>query len=202
MPNPVPHDPAAAPVAAPLAAESATVNFAQVFASEAAEIDAQCTRRSFDKNSVDSNLQLRPKDGRASIPDRFGLAFSGGGIRSACVALGVIQSLAQARILRQVHYISGISGGGYTLAWLTGWIHRAAKAGPAGQGQALAAVEEQLAHNSDSGIREDVATPPEYRHHVEPFPLHYLRRYSSYLTPRAGLLSGDTLAMISIYLRN
>lgn len=140
---------------------------------------------------VESDLNFEAGDAKL-IPDRLGLAFSGGGIRSACVALGVLQSLARARILRQVHYISGISGGGYTLAWITAWIHRAN----------ATEVEEQLADNSDSGTPEPVATPPAYRRHIEPFPIHYLRRYSSYLNPRAGLLSGDTLAMISIYLRN
>lgn len=189
------------PSAPPFRATSAAVNFAEVFASEGEEVDKQCRLR-----GVETDLRLMPKNGHPPIPDRLGLALSGGGIRSACVALGVLQALAQARILRQVHYISGISGGGYTLAWLTGWIHRVnANAGGLdsnGTRHALATVEENLANNSESGIREPVANPPAYRHHIEPFPLHYLRRYSSYLNPRAGLLSGDTLAMISIYLRN
>lgn len=188
------------PAAASHPGESAAVNFARVFVSETAEIDAQCNLR-----GVESDLRLKPGDGAAPIPDRMGLAFSGGGIRSACVALGVLQSLAQARILRQVHYISGISGGGYTLAWLTAWIHRAdadPKKWDGGLRHALASVENQLANNSASGKTEPVVPSPDYRRHVEPFPLHYLRRYSSYLNPRAGLFSGDTLAIISIYLRN
>ncbi len=57
-------------------------------------------------------------------PEQFGICFSGGGIRSASVNLGVIQSLAKSGFLRQVHYLSGVSGGGYILGWLTGWIAR------------------------------------------------------------------------------
>jgi predicted acylesterase/phospholipase RssA len=51
------------------------------------------------------------------------LALSGGGIRSACVALGVIQSLAEARLLPQLDYLSTVSGGGYIGSWLSAWLY-------------------------------------------------------------------------------
>ncbi len=38
--------------------------------------------------------------------------------------------------------------------------------------------------------------------HTEPQPVRFLREYSNYLTPRMGLLSADTWAMVAIYLRN
>ena len=42
-----------------------------------------------------------------------GLAFSGGGIRSATFNLGILQGLAQAKLLGHIHYLSTVSGGGY-----------------------------------------------------------------------------------------
>jgi hypothetical protein len=42
-----------------------------------------------------------------------GLAISGGGIRSATFALGVVQSLARMGIARHIDYLSTVSGGGY-----------------------------------------------------------------------------------------
>jgi Patatin-like phospholipase len=51
---------------------------------------------------------------------RAGLALSGGGIRAATVALGVLQSLAERDLLKRFHYLSTVSGGGYigsSLSW-------------------------------------------------------------------------------------
>jgi len=46
-----------------------------------------------------------------------GLAFSGGGIRSATFCLGILQSLERLGLLRQMDYISSVSGGGYISSW-------------------------------------------------------------------------------------
>jgi len=50
---------------------------------------------------------------RKAIGNFFGLALSGGGIRSATFNLGVLQVLAWTRLLRFVDYLSTVSGGGY-----------------------------------------------------------------------------------------
>lgn len=55
--------------------------------------------------------------------DLAGLAISGGGIRSATFALGVIQGLAARGMLRQVDYLSTVSGGGYVGAWLSSLLN-------------------------------------------------------------------------------
>jgi predicted acylesterase/phospholipase RssA len=52
-----------------------------------------------------------------------GLAFSGGGIRSATFNLGILQALAKAKTLRTFDYLSTVSGGGYIGSWLMGWMH-------------------------------------------------------------------------------
>src|SRR5262249_12989103 len=57
---------------------------------------------------------------------RSAICFSGGGIRSATFGLGVLQGLAQLSkkadgILRSLHFMSTVSGGGYLGAWLSRW---------------------------------------------------------------------------------
>jgi hypothetical protein len=44
---------------------------------------------------------------------RIGLAFSGGGIRSATFCLGVLRALARNKVLHRFDYLSTVSGGGY-----------------------------------------------------------------------------------------
>lgn len=53
--------------------------------------------------------------------DLVGLAFSGGGIRSATFNLGVLQALEAGGVLGKVDYLSSVSGGGYVAScysWL------------------------------------------------------------------------------------
>lgn len=58
-----------------------------------------------------------------------GLAFSGGGIRSATFNLGILQALKSLDLLKHIHYLSTVSGGGYIGAWFSancarrpGWL--------------------------------------------------------------------------------
>lgn len=61
--------------------------------------------------------------------DLIGLAFSGGGVRSATFNLGVLQALEAGGALREVDYLSSVSGGGYVASCYT-WL-RARLAPPA-----------------------------------------------------------------------
>ncbi len=57
-----------------------------------------------------------------------GLALSGGGIRSAAFSLGVLQALARKNWLKDVQYMSTVSGGGFigsSLSWLSAAIEGA-----------------------------------------------------------------------------
>ena len=56
-------------------------------------------------------LGLNSPDGFGNEP--WGLALSGGSIRSATFALGVLQALAKAKLLSRFDYLSTVSGGGY-----------------------------------------------------------------------------------------
>lgn len=114
---------------------------------------------------------------------RAALSLSGGGIRSGTFALGLLQGLARHKLLQKFHYLSTVSGGGYVGSWLTAWIHRH----PAG----LSGVTGELANSK-----------PPRKIDPEPGPIHHLREYGSFLTPKAGLLTADTWTFIGIYLRN
>jgi hypothetical protein len=112
------------------------------------------------------------------------LALSGGGIRSACVALGVIQSLAEARLLHQFKYLSTVSGGGYIGSWLSAWLYWNKTHG-------------EKAEKVLTALTARRGNPDE-----EPEPIRHLRAYSSYLTPKLGLTSADTWAAVTLVVRN
>ncbi|PHN03024.1 patatin-like phospholipase domain-containing protein [Flavilitoribacter nigricans] len=50
--------------------------------------------------------------------NKFGIALSGGGIRSATINLGLLKTLNKYNILEHADYISTVSGGGYTGAYI------------------------------------------------------------------------------------
>jgi hypothetical protein len=138
----------------------------------------------------------------------LGLSFSGGGIRSATFNLGVLQALAGRGVLRYVDYLSTVSGGGYIGSWLTALCQRRfartkkdaehagvetgslLELGPAGFKSFEAGLAWSAGDTVDTGPKnEDRA-------------IRFLREFSNYLTPKLGMFSGDTWALIAIYVRN
>jgi hypothetical protein len=111
------------------------------------------------------------------------LALSGGGTRSGTFALGLLQGLANHKLLGKFNYLSTVSGGGYIGAWLSAWI---------------------LRHRDGfNGVRQDlVNSTPSSRIDPDPAPVGYLRAYSNFLTPKVGLFSTDTWTFLAIYGRN
>jgi hypothetical protein len=61
---------------------------------------------------------------KAHAANLTGIAFSGGGIRSATFNLGILQGLAKLKLLHIFDYLSTVSGGGYIGSWLSAWIFR------------------------------------------------------------------------------
>jgi hypothetical protein len=118
-------------------------------------------------------------DGVRRLGDMSALCLSGGGIRSAAFALGIVQGLAARGLLRQFDYLSTVSGGGYLGGFLAAWVQR----------RGYDAVIGDL--DGTAGCNHDAASP-----------LQHLRRYSSYLTPHKGWLTADTLMVVALYLRN
>ena len=86
--------------------------------------------------------------------DLVGLAFSGGGIRSATFNLGVIQALAELRLLRKIDYLSTVSGGGYIGSWLTSWIASHDQSAPHDQSDPKASKESNSATKLQSEVND------------------------------------------------
>ncbi|MFN2400628.1 MAG: patatin-like phospholipase family protein [Gemmatimonadaceae bacterium] len=120
---------------------------------------------------------------RALEENLLGLAFSGGGIRSATFNLGILQALGEMDLLRKVDYMSTVSGGGYIGSWLAAWIKR--------QPKGVRTVQQFLSPARSPNPEAEVVRP-----------IRHLREYSNHITPQPGILSGDTWALISIWLRN
>ncbi len=146
-------------------------------------------RRSFFLSAAQAETYLQQEQaGRDLINERlrshplFALCLSGGGIRSAAFCLGVIQTFAKARILKEFHYLSTVSGGGYIGSWLTRLI--AQRGGKVEEAEAIVS-------NSNANLAEPEA--PELCH---------LRRYTNYLAPNPGFASADTWAGLVLYIRN
>lgn len=124
------------------------------------------------------------------LPDAVGMAFSGGGIRSATFCLGVLQALARLKLPEKgktaairkpltewIDYLSTVSGGGYIGSWYAANRQR---------------EQQGVKFLAESDEQSDRTTPA----------VAHLRRYSHYLNPDAGLMSADTWTMAAVWLRN
>jgi hypothetical protein len=114
----------------------------------------------------------------------LGVAFSGGGIRSATFNLGVLQGFSQLGLLPYIDYLSTVSGGGYIGSWLHGVISNQSKGDP----QNAAVLLSPHDHPAPGPSSTD--------------PVTFLRKYSNYLAPSPGLFSADTWVIALIWLRN
>lgn len=106
----------------------------------------------FKKKRAKSN----PEDGFENPTNIFGIALSGGGVRSATINLGVLEIFNQCGILKLADYLSTVSGGGY----IGGYVH--------------------------TGLRQYQATHAAYDRLFLPDDIKYLRENASYLTPGKG----------------
>ncbi len=115
--------------------------------------------------------------------DYFGLALSGGGIRSATFNLGLLQGLDRKNVLEHVDYLSTVSGGGYVGGFWTAWQHHGkspSAASPPRPG-VFPRQEEKASNHKLSAT--DVRETGELRH---------LREFSRFLMPRVGFLEAET----------
>ncbi|MDB6120429.1 MAG: hypothetical protein JWO08_4210 [Verrucomicrobiaceae bacterium] len=128
------------------------------------------TRKNVTEKKCEDIQNQRPQN-------MVGLAFSGGGVRSATFTLGVLQAIAQKGRLRQIDYLSTISGGGFTGSFLGRLFmrDRVTRAGdPCGRAQ-------DILSNGDS------------------MPLRWLRAQANYLFSSG---TNDYLMGLSLFFRN
>lgn len=76
-----------------------------------------------EKQEVMSRRSTAGPPNRQDHQDAVGLAISGGGIRSATFALGVVQTLARQGIFQQVDFLSTVSGGGYLGCFISSFLN-------------------------------------------------------------------------------
>ena len=112
----------------------------------------------------------------------LGVAFSGGGIRSATFNLGVLQGLAELGLLPFIDYLSTVSGGGYIGAWLHALIRNK--------------------YSGDPGAAQPELDPRRVPGESEQDSITFLRKYSNYLAPQLGLFSPDFWTIGSVWIRN
>src|ERR1039457_3997768 len=112
----------------------------------------------------------------------FGVAFAGGGIRSATFNLGVLQGLTELGLLPFIDYLSTVSGGGYIGSWLHGVIRNKYLGDP------WAAQLELDPRRAPGEAADD--------------PITFLRKYSNYLAPQLGLFSPDFWTIGAVWIRN
>jgi len=128
---------------------------------------------------LQEDIEDAPSDGPSTFsvdlatgngsPHRTAICLSGGGIRSASFSLGVLQGLAKAKLLEKSGYLSAVSGGNYTMSWLTRWRSEVGAGAPWSQDDLKERPEN---FSNDQRDLDQVRR---------------LRSYSNYLSPRTGL---------------
>jgi len=140
------------------------------------------------------------KENPAGFP--VGLAFSGGGIRSATFNLGLTQSLARYRFLPWVDYLASVSGGGFTAGALVSLLSRRPNKGTRHFNTQWEQFPfnpeiEAFTSNIDLDGDEDQRENRNFRdvshekgHNQQ---LSYLIKNGNYLVPRLGLATRDLM---------
>lgn len=153
----------------------ARVHFPEVLAS--AELVLVRARR----EALGDALDPQEPTGRAA------LAISGGGIRSATFALGVLQALAELRRLRKFDYLSTVSGGGYVGSFF-GTLYL-----PAGIRENCETTE------TVPSACDTVDQVEKVLGDAASAPVNWLRENGRYITPKGA---GDYFYAAAIFVRN
>jgi len=158
--------------------------------------------------------------------NRWALCLSGGGIRSAAFALGILQRIAALSVtskrkgeeagpaLKQFEYLSTVSGGGYIGSWLSAWLYqeREREREKLRKEQATAdTCKAKQGETADSTVNtaDLVISALNQRDsrgqlgdHEEPEPISNLRRNSHFLSPSFSSISPDLWSDVASVLRN
>ncbi len=121
-----------------------------------------------------------PVGGEGEVRNVVGLAFSGGGIRSATISIGILQGLARLKLLRAIDYVSTVSGGGYAGTFLGGMFSRWRKS------------VTPLRESQRDAVEEALRSPHGH-------PIDWLRENGRYLAPNGA---SDMWVATAVVLRN
>ena len=159
-----------------------------VKAREARQLEWNITSTKKENNNPEPQIEVADENPvfdpfvQAKDMGLMGIAFSGGGIRSATFNLGIIQRLANLNVLHQFDYMSTVSGGGYIGTWLNSWIKRS--------GSFSKVTDRLCPDRSGDPLADEVR------------PIRWLRMFSNYLSPNVGIMSPDAWASGMTWLRN
>ena len=144
--------------------------------------------------------------GRAGLPsptrpavanDLYGIALSGGGMRSATFSLGVLQALSQHDLLEPADYLSTVSGGGYVGISFSGLC---AEELPYEGLDRLGADEHRFPFGlARSELGDDGTQAASPVHGNETPALWHVRKYANLIAGGFGLLSLATWQLVGRY---
>ena len=143
-----------------------------------AQLDSLETARDPDHREFNKS-EGRPSIRPSSSANLVGIAFSGGGIRSATFNLGVLQGLAEKGILRFCDYLSTVSGGGYIGSCLSSVLDNPAASPERDRFPFLPRAETKFDEKKE---------------------VKWLRQHSNYLAVDTSFFGWDIWRMIGMYL--
>lgn len=141
------------------------------------------------------------------VRNLVGLALSGGGIRSATFNLGFLQGLKKRGTLWIFDYLSTVSGGGFIGAWWSAWLSRETHLPP----NTFPEPEElEPRRREPTAVLWDMTgsatrvpgLPDGSLSASRDDPIHFVRLFSNYLTPKTGLMSPDTWRLLAYMIRS
>lgn len=148
-----------------------------------------------------------PPDETPQVQDLVGLALSGGGIRSASFNLGVLQGFAERRTLWLFDYLSTVSGGGFIGAWWSAWLSREPRAArdvfpPPEELEPQRRAATAVLLDAHGNAQAVPSLPDGSLIASRADPIHFVRLFSNYLTPKTGALSPDTWRLVAFFVRS
>ena len=138
---------------------------------------------------------------RAQVKDDLvGLALSGGGIRSATTNLGILQALAQMRILPLVDYLSTVSGGGCIGSCLSSLLSLNTQRAHDLDGEVTSACfsteAEQFPFSDHRPAKDPSTTPRPLECFTGVEQVAHLRTHGNFLIARRGVFRRDALRAV------
>lgn len=155
-----------------------------------------------------AQLQADPDIAYLRPDSLMGVAFSGGGIRSSTISLGVAQAFAKYNRLLDFDYCSTVSGGGYFGSFMTSLFMPDSIRGNAPRPQPDPALPQDRPKDTAQFALKVLADNAQQEEIDDPFnpaggrirhPLWWLRQHSRYMAPNGP---SDYQAAITYFIRN
>ena len=140
-----------------------------------------------EKEYIDGRRSIYKLEPIESIDHSWAICFSGGGIRSATLCLGIMQKFIKKNIFKKFDYLSTVSGGGYIGSCLTSLL-----SGKRQNEDKTFEVGVEPANSPFVGLNEfdDYSGKTDVKLGVR-HQMHHLRTHGEYLIPQKGILSRD-----------